>query len=195
MAYTTRRFYVLPALFLMSVIVATGCQRAPFWAGTSKGPSNTTPLLAGQLNLCPQDMFGTYVVTDCAEYRGSLNETRKWANAQVGREMIISPDVCMLIESSVAHPLYRVKAFAELPVGEVPHGERRLLSDFNGFGAERHMVTVLDVFGSRLDKDKDIFDRFEIIDKDTLWFATDGWFFQLRRKGAGAPVPLAMRRS
>ena len=138
-----------------------------------------------------EPLFGIYVITDYTRYRGGLTPETS-ARGQVDTEAIISRDLYAVLKARIPNPRYAIRYYEDLPEGEVPCGQRRLLSNFWGFGTERDGVTVLDVYQASQGELPYLY--LEVIDNDTLWVGYDGWLFQLRRKGAKGPtVPLKQR--
>lgn len=172
------------------------------WLGCSRNggnPSNnehgpTAPSGTNiQASITPEQLFGTYIVTDYARFYEDRTPEEK-AKARIGTELVISREAFAMRDMVIRSPRYKVRYYEPLPEGEVPEGARRRLSTFYGFWSDRDADTVLEVYdsagGDRLRR------SLEVIDTDTLWDSeySATWLYQFRRKGAsGNAIPLKDR--
>jgi hypothetical protein len=171
---------------LMLVSICIGCS-APDETGSQQGTAKAEKGVRPSV----ESAFGVYAVTDYVRYRGGLTP-ESWAQAQIGKRVALSKDSCESLLVRIKKPRYDLKLYEPLPEGEVPSGERRLLTDFYGLGAERKGVYELEVHGQG--EPEASCDSFEIIDRDTLWTTYDGWALQLKREGtSGLSIPLKDR--
>lgn len=142
-------------------------------------------------NVKPEDVFGTYVVTDYTKMRGEDETPEGWAKERVGKELVVSREVFSAGDVSIRNPKYRIEYYPMGPEGEVPTGIERRLSNFFGIGCERKGVTLLVVYDPDEPSTR-LFDV-EVIDKNTVWDASGiDWILQCQRKGSGnLAVPVA----
>jgi hypothetical protein len=135
------------------------------------------------------------VLTDYAPMTTWFDEDcmpESYAKARLDNEIVMSKDLFVMEHVRIEGPEYSFRHYEDFPEYGESRGERRRLSDFHGFGADRDGVTVLVV---RIPRDgRRTPWNLEVIDRDTLWDCDGTWVYQWRRKGATSPaIPLSRR--
>lgn len=188
--------YTHHTLLAMSLLALAGCTAAPGEApgsaattatGSAAAPAPAAATTAGQR--CADApapaidaIAGTYVVRSAARYRGGLTSEAE-AQAQVGRDMRVTPAEFRIGTTASTSPRYAIACHDLAGEGEVPGPEQRLLGPFNGIGVERDVVWTLDVE----DGAGALLASFEIVragDGIALWRLHDGWVYVLDRADA-----------
>ena len=181
--------YVAGLRYIPLISICIGCScTAPQseYPGTSPNSQNVA-----LDSISAEDLLGRYTVTDYVRYRGGLTP-ESWAKDQIGQHVVLAKDICQVVTTTIRRPHYATYHYPDFLEGEVPVGERRLLTDFYGLGVERDGVIVLRVFSSTETNSPSL--MFEIIDRNVLWITEDGWVLQLRREGCrGTITPVSER--
>ena len=169
--------------YVLLLCLAAGCSRSEELPSESKERPTATPSNRTRPSISPEDLFGTYVITEYARFCDGRSPEAD-AKKQIGTQLVVSKEVFSMRDILIRVPQYKIRYYEPLIEGEVPQGARRRLSSFYGFGSERDGVTVLEVHksgnGGQLAR------RLEVIDGDTLWDAgySASWLYQFRRIGA-----------
>jgi len=166
---------LLGALLAMLTYATPGCSSAGHDHDKEKQaqPNNAsleTPSVA-------QSSYGIYVARHYVRYRGGLtpeSEIRKL----IGDRLRLENGLFEFSGTRITNPKYSIHYY-DLPAeGNIPPPEQRVLMRFYGLGAERDVVTVLQV---RTPDTGTLLRSFEIISKDELWMGIDGWAVQMVR--------------
>jgi hypothetical protein len=147
--------------------------------------TSTTTAYAAKKIPCPEGdhispYLATYKITAIARYGGGLT-TETTAKKTIGTGMILSKKLYSVRNFSIENPAYQLKCYQQPEEeGDVPLRSERW-SDFYGFGMDRKIIKVLEVYHVKKDPKYPKF-FLEIIDNSEIWRMSDGWLYTMKKE-------------
>jgi|SRR5690554_468927 len=120
------------------------------------------------------DLYAVYVIYGVVKYGGGLTSESS-AEARIGKNLLIEPDVFEVRDVSIPDPLYEFACYPLQREGEISANR---WSNFYGFGLDREFIEVVHVYEEG-DASGEAFLNLEVMNGE-LWEMHDGWIYMMK---------------